>query len=169
MKDLGLRSGVLLQSCFKDGRIFFILPWLGKTLIGTTEKEYSGDLNSVEVERDEIDYLLDCCNHYLRKKIDSSSIITSFAGLRWLAVDEGRSLSATSRESVIGESKSKRGCLYTIYGGKLTSYRLLSEKIGDKITNDYGDFVESKTNKKENWLDPEEDKSQEEDLQLRFK
>ena len=57
---------------------------------------------------------------------------------------------------MFGDHDSERGFMLTIYGGKLTSYRTLSEKIGDEITNHFGAFKRSKTHLKESWADVQE-------------
>ncbi len=150
-KDLGLKSGLFLTS-LEDNRVVFVLPWCGNTLIGTTEEEFVGDPDQLEVREDEINYLLKKCNAYFKKPIVHHDIIGVFAGLRWLAFESKKTLTMTSREAVIGEHESGRGLLFTLYGGKLTSYRSLTEKIGDKITTHFGEFSPSKTHLPENWV-----------------
>lgn len=150
VKDCGLKSGLLLKAI--DNRIFFILPWQNKTLIGTTEKEFNGDPNQIRVTQEEINYLLESSNQYLTVNLEEDDIESSFAGLRWLASEEKQSLTRTSRESIIGKIENKNGFILTIYGGKLTSYRRLCEKIGDLIANNLNQFTPSKTTQKEYWI-----------------
>ncbi len=155
VKEFGLKSGLLLTAK-SDKRKFFILPWNGKTLIGTTEKEYSGSVNKVEPDSGEIHYLLSSCNEYLKKDLTINHIESSFSGLRWLATENDQSISGTSRESVLGVIKNRSGFLLTIYGGKLTSYRRLSEKVGDRVMNHKKDFVKSRTKDKSLWVSKDE-------------
>jgi glycerol-3-phosphate dehydrogenase len=155
VKDLGLKKGVLLQSP-EDQRIFFMLPWKGFTLVGTTEETFNEDPSSVGVDSGDVDYLLERCNRYMNSPIVKKDVIATFAGLRWLAQEDQNTISTVSRESIVGERFSRRGILMTIYGGKLTSYRLLCEKIGDRITQHFGEFRESKTEDKNFWVDPDE-------------
>jgi len=110
-----------------------VLPWLGSTLVGTTEDLYTANPDLVGVDERDIEYLLDNCNQFLRQPLQRRDVKQVFAGLRWLAVEEGRGLSDTSRHYVIGERVSGRGLIITIYGGKLTAYRDLAESIGDRI------------------------------------
>ncbi|MEZ4744112.1 MAG: glycerol-3-phosphate dehydrogenase/oxidase [Bdellovibrionota bacterium] len=154
-EDIGLEKGLLLESP-ADHRIFFVLPWKGYTLVGTTEELYEGDPSAVSPSEEEVNYLLDRCNVYLRKKFNKSDIIKAFAGLRWLAIEDQKTISSVSRESILGERYSKRGLLMTIYGGKLTSYRHLCEKIGDRVTKHFGEFRLTRTKEKEMWVSPEE-------------
>jgi glycerol-3-phosphate dehydrogenase len=131
LPDLGFKAGVLLESPL-DGRVFFLLPWLGSTLIGTTEAPWQ-DPNRVTTEEADIQYLMDSCNFYLKRPLERKDILQTFAGLRWLAQEEHKTISLTSREALLGEHRSGPGILWTLYGGKLTSYRSLSEKTGDKL------------------------------------
>lgn len=151
--DLGLKSGLFLQA--DQDRIFFVLPWCGQTLIGTTEEVYDGDLDRIEVRKDEIDYLLTNCNRYLKRPLRARDIKATFAGLRWLAASrKADSISALSRDFLLGEHTSERGLLLTIYGGKLTGYRALAEKIGDKITSQFGEFRPTGTGSPSTWISP---------------
>lgn len=154
-KDFGLKSGLFLKAK-SDGRLFFMLPWCGYTLIGTTEALYEGHPDQLRVEASEVEYLLKSCNEYLRTALKESDILSSFSGLRWLAYEKNKSLSSISRETLIGENESKRGLMLTIYGGKLTSYRSLSAKVGDRITQHFGEFRETATLKRENWVSADE-------------
>ena len=132
LPDLGLQAGLLLEA-YTDKRLFFLLPWEGKTLVGTTESLFHRPPDSLSVSKQEVDYLLNNLNPYLKKPIASTDILSSFAGLRWLAAQPLQGLSSMTREHVLGEIFSNRGSLITIYGGKLTSYRNLAETIGNKI------------------------------------
>ena len=151
VEDLGLKAGLFLQSP-EDGRVFFVLPWQGKTLVGTTEDNFTGDPDNVFAEDKEIKYLLEHCNRYLSRKIRPADIITTFAGLRWLPLERGRSMSRTSRSHVIGMHAGKRGSLMTIYGGKYTTYRSLARELGDRITRNFGEFRPSQTDDPQKWV-----------------
>lgn len=150
LPDIGLKAGLFLQS-MSDSRIFFVLPWCGYTLVGTTEDHYPGDPDDVAVKEQEVQYLLENCNRFLRQPLEAKQIVRVFAGLRWLALEAGHGLSDTSRAYVIGERTNKRGMLMTLYGGKLTTYRNLSKTIGDRITRHFGEFRESRTDRAEAW------------------
>ena len=128
------------------------MPWNGKTLIGTTEKKYTGSIDHVVATPEEINYLLESCNEYLQEPLDLNDIESSFAGLRWLAVEDKQSISSTSRESILDVQENASGFLLTIYGGKLTSYRLLSEKVGDRIVEHKGIKNPSRTKDKSFWI-----------------
>jgi glycerol-3-phosphate dehydrogenase len=149
-RDLGLKAGLFLQSS-TDSRIFFLLPWQGFTLLGTTEELYEGDPDRVHVKDSEVQYLLANCNKFLKQPLGERDVLATFAGLRWLAVEVGHGISDTTRAYVIGERASRRGLLLTLYGGKLTTYRNLSKTLGDRITRHFGEFRPSLTDTPPSW------------------
>ena len=153
--DIGLRVGLFLQSP-DDGRIFFLLPWNGKTLLGTTEEEFTGNPDHLQVTPEDVKYLLNRCNPYLKTPLTEDQMICAFAGLRWLAVEKNKGISGLSRDHRLSEHSSGRGLLLTLYGGKLTCYRSLSEAIGDRVTNHFGEFRPSRTKEAGFWIRPED-------------
>ncbi len=156
LPDIGMKAALFLQSRSGDGRIFFLVPWQGMTLLGTTESEYTDNPDNVSTNEDDIDYLLKSCNEFLMKPFRRQDIIKVFSGLRWLPLERGYNLSSTSRHFVVGEIKAARGSLLTIYGGKLTTYRTLAKHIGDRILSGGGDFKKSLTHEASSWASPAE-------------
>lgn len=150
VRDMGLKAGLFLQSP-EDGRIFFVLPWQGYTLIGTTEDMFEGPPDQCKVEAYQVAYLLERCNRFLSVKLSEKDIISTFTGMRWLARDSAHSLSDTSRTHLITEHREGADILYTIYGGKLTAYRALSEELGDRISKAFGDRTPSATKSPTSW------------------
>ncbi|MDD9951855.1 MAG: glycerol-3-phosphate dehydrogenase/oxidase [Zetaproteobacteria bacterium] len=151
LPDLGLKAGLFLQSP-EDGRIFFLLPWLEKTLLGTTEELYTGDPSQVIANEQDVEYLLTKCNRYLSREIKPAQVEESFAGLRWLVVDRTGHISKTSREYQVGVTNKGKHQLLTLYGGKLTSYRALAEKIGDRVAQYLGVQCPSRTTDPQMWV-----------------
>lgn len=154
VRDLGLKSGLFLQSP-EDGRIFFVLPWLGHTLIGTTEDVFEGKPDDCRASESQISYLLERCNRFLSVKLSKEDVVSTFSGMRWLARDEKNSLSDTTRTHLITEHHNNGNILYTIYGGKLTAYRALAEEVGSKIVKAFGDNTPSQTHLSKFWAKPE--------------
>jgi glycerol-3-phosphate dehydrogenase len=150
VRDLGLKSGLFLQSP-EDGRIFFVLPWLGYTLIGTTEEIYTGAPDDCHATDAQIDYLIEHCNRFLSVKLHVRDVIASFSGMRWLAKDNKSGLSDTSRSHLVTQHQVGRGLILTLYGGKLTAYRALSEEVGDLVLADFGDPAKSRTKDPKAW------------------
>ena len=111
-----------------DGRVIFVIPYLNKfTLVGTTEQEFSGDLDEVKISTPEISYLISMVNLYFQKSILHSEVVRTFAGVRPLIEDEGESATKVSRDYQL-KLETAPGPLLTIYGGKITTYRLLAEE-----------------------------------------
>jgi glycerol-3-phosphate dehydrogenase len=114
----------------RDGRMFFIIPFGGYSLIGTTDTKYEGDLDEVHAERNDIDYLLTESMRILpRLNLSRETILYTYAGLRPLAFS-GTSESKISRKHrIIKEGRSGR--IITIAGGKLTTYRNMAKDVVD--------------------------------------
>lgn len=132
LPDLGLKSGLFLQSP-EDGRIFFMLPWQGSTLLGTTEESYAGDPGQVVVQEEDVDYLLAKVNRYIKSPLKPQDVEFAFAGLRWLAAG-GDNISKVSRSFTLTEhSEDQQRSLLTLYGGKLTTYRSTCEVMANRL------------------------------------
>jgi len=128
MPSLGCEQAFLLTA--DDGRIFFLIPWYGRTLLGTTELDHSGRPEEVEVTQAEIEYLLRNANAtFDNLGWEESDIYSSFVGLRTLPNEKG-SASAVSREWEL--TQPERGLLLPI-GGKLTSARADAAEVIDKV------------------------------------
>lgn len=125
-----LNEEALLLTVPLDGRVFFIIPWYGLTLIGTTDTDYNGDMNRVKVEENEQDYLLDAANHYLKTAWRKEDVIGSYAGLRVMKRSEKSSPSAVSRD---WELKTAANGVHYSIGGKITSAREDAARIVDKV------------------------------------
>ena len=109
-----------------DQRVVFAIPYQNDfTLIGTTDESISNYEDS-KTEASEIDYLCKVINHYFKKSISTNDVIWSYWGARALFDDGAKNPSAISREYHFELDKAQAPIL-SIYGGKLTSYRLLSE------------------------------------------
>jgi len=115
-----LADEALLLTAKSDGRVFFMIPWYGMTLIGTTDTEYSGDLDHVAVEPEEVAYLLAEANHYLKVAWTEADIVGSYAGVRVMERSDKASPSAVSRD---WELKTGGNGMHYSIGGKLTSAR----------------------------------------------
>jgi glycerol-3-phosphate dehydrogenase len=115
-----LGEEALLLTAKSDGRVFFMIPWYGLTLIGTTDTDYQGDINHVAVETTDVAYLLAEANHYLKTAWTEADIIGSYAGVRVMKHDDKSSPSSTSRDWEL--KTALNGVLYSV-GGKITSAR----------------------------------------------
>jgi len=123
-----------------DGRMVFAIPRGKVTYVGTTDTEYTGDLNRVVATKDDAVYLLSAINHALPTvKVDKNDIISNWAGLRPLIHEDGKSPSELSRKDEIFVSDQG---LISIAGGKLTGYRKMAQRIVDlvdeQLVEEYG-------------------------------
>jgi len=115
----------------EDKRIIFVLPYLDDlSIIGTTDKEFSGALESVSIDDWEVDYLIDVYNQHFKTGLVKTDIISSYSGVRPLCDDESSDPSAITRDYTLElQSVSQNNALISIYGGKITTYRKLSESV----------------------------------------
>ncbi|MBX2894130.1 MAG: glycerol-3-phosphate dehydrogenase [Cyclobacteriaceae bacterium] len=114
-----------------DGRMIFAIPRGRVTYIGTTDTDYQGDKNVVLATRDDVNYILHAVNEtFPSVLLTLADVESSWAGLRPLIHEEGKSASELSRKDEIFESSTG---LISIAGGKLTGYRKMAERVVDKV------------------------------------
>lgn len=125
------KHAMLFESAAKDGRSVFFIPWYEGIIIGTTDTDYQGNIESPKANDADIDYILAAVNSvFPAAKVTRADILSSYAGLRPL-VDEGKSSTKdVSREHRIFESEAG---LISIAGGKLTTYRLMAVQLMDHV------------------------------------
>lgn len=130
-KYLPSKSGIMIPKT-KDGRVLFMLPYLGKCLVGTTDNEARVEEHP-KVPQSDIDYLLEHINHYFDARITEEDIISSFVGFRPLVdLNHDDNTASLVREHIIEELPCG---LITIAGGKWTTYRNMAEGLVDKLSN----------------------------------
>lgn len=123
----------------KDGRMVFGIPRQGKTYVGTTDTVYNEDINEPTTSKKDAKYILKAVNSMFPKlNLSMNHIESSWAGLRPLIHEDGKSPSELSRKDEIFVSESG---LISIAGGKLTGYRKMAERIVDKVVNFIGASV----------------------------
>ncbi len=134
----GAPTTALYVEAKTDGRPVFIIPWDGKYLVGTTDIRFAGDLDKVEIEDDEIEYLLRETNRVVpAATLTRNSILYTYSGVRPLRYTESRDEPSITRRHFIRESREMKGIL-SIVGGKLTTYRSLAEQTVDQILRKLG-------------------------------
>lgn len=118
-----------------DQRIVFVIPFEDEfSLIGTTDVEYNENPRDVKISDDEINYLINITNEYFKKKISRSDIVTTYSGVRPLLDDESDSAQAVTRDYTLELSdEDDKAPILSIFGGKITTYRKLSEAAVNKI------------------------------------
>ncbi|MBA3815402.1 MAG: glycerol-3-phosphate dehydrogenase [Parachlamydiaceae bacterium] len=123
-------TGLILRAP-QDGRIFFVLPWEGYSLIGATDTFFN-DPEATEVDKADVTYLLEAFHHHFPHfNIGAEAIISTFVGLRPLVANHhSKKPSLISRDHAIQFSK---GGLITVLGGKFTTHRKMAEEVVDRI------------------------------------
>lgn len=126
-------SGYILQAA--DGRVVFALPFAQDfTLIGTTDINFVGDVNAPVPDAKEILYLCDVMNEYFRDKVSPDELVWSFAGVRALYDDGSNKPEDVTRDyELVLDEAFRQAPLLTVYGGKITTYRMLAEAALEKI------------------------------------
>ncbi len=125
-EKIGGESAVAFPA-HSDGRLMFVIPWGRFSIIGTTDTDYAGDYDHVYADAADVDYVIAAAQHaFPGAPLQKSDVISTFAGLRPLVMQRGKSATKTSREHEIWTTPSG---LVTIAGGKLTTYRSMAEEL----------------------------------------
>lgn len=113
----------------QDGRVFFAIPWHGRTVLGTTDTDYAGSPAELHVTAEDVRYLLEATNQrFPSARLVQDDVIAAWAGLRPLIrPDEEASESEVPREHKVYRD----GRLVTVAGGKLTTYRRMAAETVD--------------------------------------
>jgi glycerol-3-phosphate dehydrogenase len=127
--DLPLVGGAIVPA--GSGRSIFALPWLGHTLVGTTDNDYEGPLERIEPSRDDVDYLLEAVNTFFGSEIRPGRLTGAFAGVRPLiSTGDTKKSVDISRKAELYETSSG---MITITGGKLTTWRRMARMTVDRL------------------------------------
>ena len=132
-----------------DGRIIFVIPYLEKyCLVGTTDVEFSGDLEHPDMSEDECRYLLEAVNESFEKQLTSADVITSFSGVRPLYDDHTGTAAKVSREFHLQcDVVDDKLPIMHVVGGKLTTYRCVAEHVMKQLRPFFPDMGGSWTEK----------------------
>ncbi|MER9881479.1 glycerol-3-phosphate dehydrogenase [Mesorhizobium sp. M0118] len=119
----------------KDGRIIFAIPYEDEfTLIGTTDRDYPGDPHNVRISDAEIDYLCAAASEYFAQPVKPSDIVWTYSAVRPL-YDDGASKAQEATRDYVLKADGGEGTapIVNAFGGKITTYRRLSESMLEKI------------------------------------
>ena len=111
----------------RDGRVLFMVPWLGHLILGTTDTLQTQILREPQAAKADVDFILDEAAHYLTRAPQRRDVLSCWAGLRPLVQDASSSSTKTmSREHTIEVAANG---LLTVTGGKWTTYRSMAEDV----------------------------------------
>jgi glycerol-3-phosphate dehydrogenase len=118
------------------GHTIFVLPWLGRTLVGTTDNDYDGDIERVRPSGEDVTHLLDALNAFFGTELGPGDVAGAYAGVRPLisSGDPKKSVDI-SRKAELYETSSG---MITITGGKLTTWRRMAKLAVDRIVEREG-------------------------------
>lgn len=131
---LGHTDAITLTSAV-DGRVMFVLPWGEWSYIGTTDTDHNGGPDDVRTTPEDVTYLLRSANAaFPNAHLLPEDVVTTWAGVRPLVRnDAALSTAAVSREHVIFRGK---GGMFSIVGGKLTTYRRMAAEMVDRVSDE---------------------------------
>jgi glycerol-3-phosphate dehydrogenase len=119
-----------------EGRMIFSLPWYGRTLIGTTDNDFEGDIVHPRPAEGDIAYLLQAVNDFFGTSLGESDLVGAYAGVRPLiSTGDPRKSVDISRKAELYETSSG---MLTITGGKLTTWRRMAKQTVDRLVEREG-------------------------------
>ncbi len=128
-RDLPLIGGAIVPA--GEGRSIFALPWLGRSLIGTTDSNYDGSIDHVQPSGEDVKYLLEATNAFFGTSLSAADLTGAYAGVRPLiSTGDTRKSVDISRKAELYETSSG---LITITGGKLTTWRRMAKLAVDRL------------------------------------
>ncbi len=139
------KVGLVVPSAARDGRFVFLIPWEDRVYAGTTDTLYAGDLEDPPVDDSDRDYILSAvAGHF--PAVTECDVVASWAGLRPLlrqdhAAGDPRTQDLSRRHAVFEDPPG----LFTITGGKLTTYRAMAEGLVDQIAATLGAVAKCQT------------------------
>jgi len=124
-----------------DNRIIFAIPYeQDYTLIGTTDAPYALSDGEIKISEEETDYLLGAASDYFAKPVTRKDIVWDYAGVRPLYDNKKQNASAVTRDYVFDLMDTETPPILSIFGGKITTYRELSEHAMQKLRKHFPDL-----------------------------
>jgi glycerol-3-phosphate dehydrogenase len=118
----------------RDGRLFFVIPWMGYSLLGTTDTDYSDDPADAQATEADVEYLVDEARRVFPDG-DFEHVHYAYAGVRALVRIEHVSEGKVSRKHALHDHARRDGVpgIVSVVGGKVTGYRAIAEEVGDLV------------------------------------
>src|SRR5438309_5919213 len=130
----------------RDGRLFFVLPWLDATIVGTTDTDYDGDPADAAATEEDVRYLQEEARRAF-PNAPFDEILFTWAGVRALVREEGVSEGEVSRKHALFDHAKREGLdgVLSVVGGKITAYRAIAEEVVDAASRRLSRFTPSRT------------------------
>ncbi len=117
-----------------DNRIMFAIPYENDfTLLGTTDVEIQAEPGTEQIEQSEIDYICSNASEYFNTPIKPEQVVWSYTGVRPLYDDASDNASKVTRDYKLDLDTRAGAPILSVYGGKITTYRKLSEQVVDML------------------------------------
>jgi glycerol-3-phosphate dehydrogenase len=121
--------GIFFQAR-RDGRMLFLLPWQGGSLLGTTDTDYDGDFAQAAATAEDVDYLLGEVNALLPSaRVGRDDVITTTVGIRPLLADESSPSARPRKHRIVRDGEN----LLSVGGGKYTTFRAIAEEVVNQV------------------------------------
>jgi len=135
-----------------DGRIVFAIPYENDfTLIGTTDRDFTGDLKNITASSEEIGYLCTAASSYFEQGITPQDIVWSYSGVRPLYDDGTEAAQAATRDYTLELDAGAGAPMLSIFGGKITTFRRLAEAALDKLTPFFSQTQQRTMSERKGW------------------
>jgi glycerol-3-phosphate dehydrogenase len=135
-----------------DGRIVFAIPYENDfTLIGTTDRDFVGDLKNIQASSDEISYLCTAASAYFEQGITPKDIVWSYSGVRPLYDDGTEAAQAATRDYTLELDTGGGAPMLSIFGGKITTYRRLAEAALGKLAPFFSEVQQQTIGERQGW------------------
>ena len=143
---MGAPESAVYLEAVSDRRPFFIIPWNGNYLVGTTDVRFEGDPDRVYAEEWEVEYLISETNRAFPKaELTRDGVLYTYSGVRPLPFTTDRNEQNITRRHFLREHPRFKN-LISVVGGKLTTYRSLAEECVDLVLRKLGEgFTRSET------------------------
>lgn len=120
-----------------DGRLFFAIPWMGMSWLGTTDTDYNGDPGLAAATPEDVEYVLRSVEHYF-PTVRQQRVCYTNAGVRALVMQEGKESSVSRSHQIEDNASDGLPGLITVLGGKITGYRAIAEEATDLAVKKLG-------------------------------
>ncbi|AFY69138.1 Glycerol-3-phosphate dehydrogenase [Thalassoporum mexicanum PCC 7367] len=139
----GAPDSALYVEAKTDGRPFFIVPWLNRVLVGTTDIPFNGNLEAIKASNDEIDYLITETNNIIPSaQLTRQDVKFTYSGVRPLPNEEGKKPGSITRKHILYDHRQEGvDNMISLVGGKLTTFRHVGEELVDAAYRKMGKAV----------------------------